>query len=56
MVSLKAIELVREHSKSHGLMFPDAIIAATCMENNLTLATFNTKDFVFIDGLMLFRP
>lgn len=35
-VSQRAIELVRNYSKSHGLMLPDAIIAATCLENNLT--------------------
>jgi predicted nucleic acid-binding protein len=55
-VSQKAIELVRNHSKSHGLMLPDAIIAASCLENDLTLITFNVKDFRFIDGLKLLTP
>ncbi len=32
-------------------MFRDAIIAATCLENDLTLITYNVKDFRFIKGL-----
>ena len=55
-VSTKAIELIRTYSKSHGLMFPDAIVAATCLENNLTLITFNIKDFRFITGLKFVKP
>lgn len=55
-VSQKAIELVRAFSKSHGLMLPDAIIAATCLENDLTLITYNIKDFRFISGLKTLKP
>ena len=55
-VSQKSIELVRTYSKSHGLMMPDAIVAATCLENDLTLITYNVKDFRFIDGLKILRP
>jgi len=55
-ISRKAIELIRAYSKSHGLMLGDAIIAATCLENDLTLITFNTKDFRFIDGLKTLKP
>lgn len=55
-VSQKAIELVRTFSKSHGLMLPDAVIAATCLENDLTLITFNTKDFRFIGNLKFLKP
>ncbi len=54
--SQKAIELVRTYSKSHGLMLPDAIIAATCLENNLTLMTYNVKDFRFIKDLKIQTP
>ncbi len=32
-------------------MFGDAVIAATCLENDLQLVTFNAKDFRFIKGL-----
>ncbi len=37
-------------------MLPDATIAATCLENDLTLITFNIKDFRFINGLKLLTP
>lgn len=53
-VSKKAIELVKTYSKSHGLLLADAVIAATCLERDLELITFNTKDFKFIRGLKLF--
>jgi len=55
-VSRKAIELVRTYSKSHGLMFGDAIVAATCLENNLILITYNVKDFRFVNGLKITQP
>ncbi len=42
-VSRKTISLIRTYSKSHGLLFADAVIGATCLENNLELFTFNSK-------------
>ncbi len=54
-ISERAIELIRNYSKSFGLKLPDSIIAATCLENNLTLITLNPKDFRFIEGLKLYR-
>jgi len=56
IISRKAIELIRIFSKSHGLMFGDAIIAATCLENNLTLVTYNIEDFRFIKNLKILKP
>jgi len=56
VISRKTIELVRTYSKSHGLMFGDAIIAATCMEIDLTLITYNVKDFRFIKNLKILKP
>src|SRR5688572_33316886 len=41
-MSAKAIALISLYSNTHGLLLPDAQIAATCMVNNLTLLTFNT--------------
>jgi len=55
-ISQEAIKLIRRYSKSHGLMLGDAIIAATCLENNLTLITCNVKDFRFINGLKILEP
>lgn len=56
VVSQTAIDLIRKYSKSHNLMLGDAIIAATCLENDLTLVTFNVKDFRFIKGLKILKP
>ena len=55
-VSRRTIELIRTYSKSHALMFGDAVIAATCLENGLTLITYNIKDFRFINGLKTTQP
>jgi predicted nucleic acid-binding protein len=53
-ISKKAIELVKTYSKSHGLLLADAIIAATCLEKDLELMTFNIRDFKFSQDLKLF--
>ena len=42
--------------KIYGLKLPDAIIAATALENNLTLISRNIKDFKRIKGLKLVNP
>ncbi len=55
-VSLRTINLIRFYSKSHGLLQADAIIAGTCIENNLELITFNARDFSFIRGLKVKIP
>lgn len=55
-ISQKTIELIRVYSKSHNLMFGDAVIAATCLENDLTLVSYNDKDFRFIKGLKIIKP
>ena len=55
-ISLKTLELIRTYSKSHNLMFGDAVIAATCIINDLTLLTYNVKDFRFIKGLKFQKP
>jgi predicted nucleic acid-binding protein len=55
-ISQRTLELIRTYSKSHGLMFGDAVIAAACLENNLTLITHNVKDFRFIKNLKIKKP
>ncbi|MBK9216674.1 MAG: type II toxin-antitoxin system VapC family toxin [Chloracidobacterium sp.] len=55
-IGLRAIDLIRKYSKSNGLLLADAIIAATCLENELRLVTFNAKDFHFIQGLAIDVP
>lgn len=55
-VSRRTIDLIRLYSKSYGLLFADAVIAATCLVHGLKLITFNRKDFRFIEGLALEAP
>lgn len=54
--SLKAVELIRNYSNSHGLLLPDALIAATALENDLTIVTYNVDDFKFIQNLKWLKP
>lgn len=53
-ISDVAIRLLKEHNTgTRSLFMPDALIAATCLEHNAALLTFNTKDFDFIKSLKL---
>ncbi|MFA4867191.1 MAG: PIN domain-containing protein [Pedobacter sp.] len=54
-INLRAIDLVQTYRLSHGLALADAIIAATAIQTELELFTYNTKDFKFISKLLLFR-
>ena len=51
-----AIDLVDLYSNSHGLLLADAMIAATALENNLTLITYNVDDSKFIKNLKVQKP
>jgi len=55
-ISGRAIELINDYSNSYGLMLPDALIASTALENDLTVVTYNVDDFKFIDGLKWQKP
>ena len=48
-IILKPIDIRKEYKTK----LPDAVIAATCFVNDLTLITRNLKDFENIDGLNL---
>ncbi len=50
-----AINLIEKYSKSHGLKIPDALIASTAIYYDLSLWTYNIKDFRFIENLSLFK-
>lgn len=54
--SFKPIELIDKYSASRGLFLADALIAATAIISNLTLITYNLKDFDFIKGLSVIQP
>lgn len=49
-----AIDLIEKYKLSHGLLIPDAIIAATALTYNFRLFTYNRSDFHFIQGIRLF--
>jgi predicted nucleic acid-binding protein len=49
----RAAVYIEEYTLANGLRSGDAIIAATAMENNLTLATSNRKHYKEIKDLQL---
>lgn len=52
----RAYYLMKTHAKSAGLRTLDAVIAATALEDGLTLATKNRKHFEMIGDLNLEMP
>ena len=54
--SARALGLMDSYFLSHGLVIPDALIAATALEHGLTLYTRNVRDFQMIPSLILVRP
>ena len=55
-IGYQATELIDSYSSSKGLFLADALIASTALVNDLTLVTYNVKDFKFIKGLSVIRP
>ncbi len=55
-VSSRVIELIDTYSNSHGLLLEDALIAATAIENDLTVLNYNIADFQFIKDLNVEKP
>jgi len=50
------IQLMETYSLSHRPGLPDILIAATALEYDIELYTFNHKDFRFVPGLKLYQP
>lgn len=48
-----AVDLLRRYRLSHGLLIPDALIAATALALEMDLLTKNQRDFRFVEGLTL---
>ena len=53
IITLKAIELLREYRLSHGLLIADALIAATAIHLNSPFVSKNQNDYRFIQELDL---
>ncbi|GAB4159030.1 MAG: hypothetical protein Fur0046_38490 [Cyanobacteria bacterium J069] len=49
----RATQLLQDYFLSHGLLIPDALIAATAIEHQIPLLTKNQRDFRFISDLTL---
>ncbi|TAN78462.1 MAG: type II toxin-antitoxin system VapC family toxin [Gallionella sp.] len=56
MISTVTLELAIALRQQRKMSLGDALIAATCLEHQLPLATANEKDFEWIDGLAVFNP
>ena len=52
-ISARARNLIEKFTKSHGLLIPDALIAASALELQMPLFTANIRDFRFIPDLSL---
>ena len=52
-ISDLAVQLIKEYYLSHGLMIPDALIAATAIDYNIALLSKNQRDYCFISSLNL---
>ncbi|GAK60193.1 hypothetical protein U27_00084 [Candidatus Vecturithrix granuli] len=52
-ISTCAVELLQQYRLSHGILIPDALIAATALVFDLPFLTKNQRDYRFIEGLSL---
>jgi predicted nucleic acid-binding protein len=52
-VSESALSLLKQYLLSHGLLIPDALIAAAAITLNADLLSKNQRDFRYIPGLNL---
>lgn len=52
-VSDRTVDLLRTYRLSHGLLIPDALIAATALVIEAPLLSKNQRDYRFIEGLNL---
>ena len=55
-ISAKAVEFIETYKLSHGLNIPDAIIGASAVVHQIPLYTYNTRDFDFLPGIILYQP
>ena len=55
-ISVKALELIKQHSLSEGLSIPDAFIGATALNKDLILTTKNLRHFRVIKTVKLKEP
>ena len=56
LISTEIIKRATSLRQIRNISLADSIVAATTLENNLTLVTHNTKDFDWIEGIQLLDP
>ncbi len=54
--SIQALEWMEQFSPGYGLAIPDALIAATAVDQQLPRYTRNPRHFQILPGLQLIRP
>lgn len=52
-ISKSSTKLIKKYAKSHSLDIPDSLIAATALNNDAVLLTYNLKDFKYIEGMRI---
>ena len=52
-ISKKAVNLLKNYRLSHGILIPDALIAATALYHGFCIVSKNQRDYRFIEGLRL---
>lgn len=52
-ISTLAVELLKQYRLSHGLLIPDALIAATALYLDMDFVSKNQRDYRFIENLKL---
>ena len=52
-ITARAVSLMETYTLSHGMQLGDALIAATALEQQLTVLTGNVKHFQGIEGLQI---
>ena len=55
-IGARAYQLLKRYAMSHGLHVFDSLVAASAMEEGLTLVTRNRRHFGMIEGLNLAVP
>ncbi|MBU2848634.1 type II toxin-antitoxin system VapC family toxin [Acidithiobacillus ferriphilus] len=56
MIGSVTMELAIALRRQRKMTLGDALIAATCLEHQLPLASANEKDFTWINGLIIHNP
>jgi len=56
VASQMAYRFMESFFLSHGLLIPDALIAATALDHGLILYTKNTRHFDMLPGIKTIRP